>query len=299
MFCYKCGKQFQDGINFCPNCGAQISAYQGGLTSGVVEQTNVTPVYSGAYNREEIRTSEINNVKKLLSYFSLKTEQYNEYDLVCKELFRLKKGRRKSCAVWGWILTIGGIVSIGYSLINALMNYLSNRIPSQQNSVSGVVGELIKDDFGSLKIQPNMIWIFFVIAAFFALFFVLPGVLMIIVDKKKIKKGYLNEVECYTNKYYSLYDELYTHYFNYKNCPIGPEYTNPANIRVILDTIISGRADTTKEAINILVEDAHRNRMENYAAQTAEFAHQAAVNAGRAARASTVGAVFSAANFFR
>ena len=293
VYCYKCGTQFQDGINFCPKCGAKMNFAEGHAVQ-ITGQSDYIQGRPVEFNRGAMREAEINEAKKMLSYFSIKTEQYNEYDNVCRELCKLKKGRRMSCAVWGWILTILGIISVVFSVFRGLLAYFSTHIPNLPTEINRIIYDVI----GSNKINISTPWPYFIVAAIAVLFMVFPGVLMIIVDKRKIKKGYLNEVDYYTSKYYSLNYELYNHYIAYKNCPIGPEYTNPANIRVILDTIISGRADTIKEAINILVEDAHRKRMEDYAAQTADFARRAAVQAGRAARASTVGAVFSAANFF-
>jgi len=110
------------------------------------------------------------------------------------------------------------------------------------------------------------------------------------------KKNRLTEA---SNRYYELGEKLIEHYAKYLNCPVGPEYTNPSNLRVVQRTIISGRADTIKEALNILVEDAHRNKMENLASQTAQYAQQAAEYAGNAATNTAVTAVFTAANFFQ
>ena len=94
-----------------------------------------------------------------------------------------------------------------------------------------------------------------------------------------------------TCRYDELSSELFDYYRGYGTCLIGPEYTNPSNLITILNTIKSGRADTTKDAINILVEDAYRRNMQ-------QFAAQAARSAAAAARGARVSAVFSAANFF-
>ena len=85
--------------------------------------------------------------------------------------------------------------------------------------------------------------------------------------------------------------ELTAHYQHYGLCSVGAEYTNPANLSVIYDTLQSGRADTIKEAINILVDDAYRSNMQHYAAQTAR-------NTAAAARGASAATVFAAANFF-
>ena len=108
-----------------------------------------------------------------------------------------------------------------------------------------------------------------------------------------------NKLEAATKRYYELTDELIDHFRKYPNCPVGPEYTNPSNLAVIKRTIISGRADRIKEALNILVEDAHREKMENIASQTAEYARQAAANTESIRRDASVTAVFTAANFFQ
>ena len=92
-------------------------------------------------------------------------------------------------------------------------------------------------------------------------------------------------------RYHELSDELYSFYRAYGSCLIGPEYTNPTNLNTILRTIRSGRADSTKEAINVLLDDVYRNNMQRLAAQTAR-------SAAVAARGATVTAVFSTANFF-
>lgn len=273
MFCVKCGNQMSDDAKFCTKCGALASGNQNYVTVQPGYNGAVQNGYSGDFDRGSVRRTEINEVRKMLSYFSQKTEQYNEYDYVCREFYRLKGGRRIAAVAWGYILAIGGSI---------LAVYL----------IGGAVIELIKG-------KPESAGTSFILGILAAFFLALPGVLLILLDKKKIRKEYNEQLAYYTDKYFGLSNELYNHYLNYKNCPIGPEYTNPANIQVILDTIISGRADTTKEALNVLVEDAHRNRMEDLAAQTAQFAQEAARQAGRAASASQIGAVFSAANYFQ
>lgn len=279
MYCQKCGKQIDDNSKFCAHCGAPTDGVKTNSFSINNNSNNNgqiaygAPGYVGGYNRGSLREQEINEVRKMLNYFSIKTEQYNEYDNVCREILRLKSGRRIAAMAWGCVLTIAGGISTGFTVISALSKLINGRSGSAAST--------------------------FIIAILMFVFLVLPGILLIILDKKKIRVEYNRQLTSYTNRYYDLSDELYNHYLKYKNCPIGPEYTNPSNIQIILKTIVSGRADTTKEALNVLVEDAHRNRMENYTAQAAQYAKEAARQAGRAATASGVGAVFSAANFFR
>lgn len=123
-----------------------------------------------------------------------------------------------------------------------------------------------------------------------ALMFMLGGGSMItgyILSSNAREKNYAK----YYQRFDELTNELYRHYQNYGYCLVSAEYTNPSNLIAILQTIQSGRADTIKEAVNILVEDAHRNNME-------AFARQTAVSSAAAARGANAAAVFSAANFF-
>ena len=48
-------------------------------------------------------------------------------------------------------------------------------------------------------------------------------------------------------------DLIIDHYNKYENCPIGVEYTRLGDIELIYDTIRQGRADTIKEAMNLLI----------------------------------------------
>ena len=94
-----------------------------------------------------------------------------------------------------------------------------------------------------------------------------------------------------TEKRDKIADELMEYYEDYGICSVGAKYTNPTNLSIIKDTIQSGRADTIKEAINVLIDDTYRNKMQQLATQTA-------ANTAATARATKATAVFSAANFF-
>ena len=95
-----------------------------------------------------------------------------------------------------------------------------------------------------------------------------------------------------------LAQELTQHFRAYGYCPVGPEYTNPSILQQIMSVIQSGRAETPKEAINVLLDDAHKSSMEFAAMLTARNAQAAAEYAQGAAAGATASAVFSAANFF-
>lgn len=247
MFCSNCGNEIVGQQMFCPFCGNNLS-YVSNLYD--VTQSTVNSVLF-TQNTAVVRQSELMQMDKLLSYFSVKQKQYDEYDYVSKNIDDWSNLSAKAALVWGIILfVISFVISYCAVCITDFFSLLALALPF----------------FGTGVVL-------------FVLFFCLNG--------RRRRK--LNNA---INRYYELATELSDYYYSYENCPIGPEYTNPSNLVVVKRTIISGRADTIKEALNILLEDAHRERMENLSVQAARYAEQAAHN-------SSVAAVFSIGNYFK
>lgn len=124
-----------------------------------------------------------------------------------------------------------------------------------------------------------------------SLFFVLPGAAMIAggilmqVNNKKKYKYYLDE-------YVRISGELMDYYNAYPNCPVGAEYSNPEILESILGVLKSGRADTIKESINLLISDAERAEMQATMQAIESYTASASASASTAA-------FFAAANFFK
>ncbi len=81
--------------------------------------------------------------------------------------------------------------------------------------------------------------------------FLLPGSAMIvggILMKVNNRKKYAY----YTQRQQELAGQMMDAYDQYPNCPVGPEYCFPAILDLLMDILQSGRADTIKEAINLL-----------------------------------------------
>ncbi len=120
--------------------------------------------------------------------------------------------------------------------------------------------------------------------------FVVPGAAMIVggifmkIANRKNHKEYLD-------LYSKLSVELNDYYNAYPNCPVGPEYSNPAILSEIMRVLQSGRADTIKESINRLIDDASRSDIESYLYDIEQ--HTAAASANTRAAA-----IFLAADFF-
>ncbi len=98
---------------------------------------------------------------------------------------------------------------------------------------------------------------------------------------------------------------LADYYAAYGYCPVGIEYTEPSILYTINDVIRKGRADTPKEAINILLDDMHKEKMEeeakraaNAAEATAAYARQTAMYSKECARAARKAANYVALGFW-
>jgi uncharacterized membrane protein len=61
-FCGKCGTQVQDGVRFCPSCGAEI------ITAGPTQQPYTPPVVPGAPARTDIQDAQENKTMSILAY---------------------------------------------------------------------------------------------------------------------------------------------------------------------------------------------------------------------------------------
>lgn len=263
-------------VSFCSQCGNPLKEGQKFCPGcGNPVEGNVNPVVVNSQNnmaslkndRLDLRNSELKIMEELIRFFSLKQSVYDEYDHVSEMIYRLSRGNSKAPLVWGIIVLVIGLI---YFIIAVMA------------AIDGVF--------------------FFLIFAF--MFLGGGGALLFVGINLKKKRG--KQLVNYTERYYELTDELYQYYCGYVNCPIGPEYTNPSNLAVVQRTIVSGRADTIKEALNLLVEDAHRDKMENLASQTAQYAQQAAqyaqqtaANSEKIRRNTAVSAVFTVANFFQ
>lgn len=121
--------------------------------------------------------------------------------------------------------------------------------------------------------------------------FIIPGAAMIVGGILMKVKNRKNQ-EYYNAEYARLSEELYNHYLAYPNCPVGPEYVSPDILELIMAVMQSGRADTIKESINLLLAEADQDEINEYLASIEANTSAIRANTG-------VAAVFAAANFFK
>lgn len=243
MYCSKCGNEIYSEQIFCSVCGNNLS-----VTSQNSELLASSQLGSSVQMTSKIRQDEMRQMDDLIAYFSLKRQQYEEYDFMIDRIIERSKSKYGRALGFGIPLLAIGVTGIHEALITNPMIVI---LPI----LSMCVG-----------------------ASLIALFTICN-----IIRSRKLKDDLKRHSE--------LEVELFAHYNAYGNCPIGPEYTNPSNLIAIKRTIISGRADTVKEAINTMIEDDHRANMEEISLRTEMYAATAAKYAKTAA-------VFSVAGFF-
>ena len=120
-----------------------------------------------------------------------------------------------------------------------------------------------------------------------------------------LRKHNAKKLNAAQEKYTVLITDLTEYYETYGYCPLGFEYTHPVILAKIKDTIRKGRANTPEAALNILLEDIHRDNMEaNMAAtaaataETARYSRETAHYSKQAARNAGVAAGYAAANYW-
>lgn len=243
MFCIYCGTQVADG-EFCPHCGKRIALSQTNYTPDPQAQTLdavEAQLLQFQVQKNAVRQSEINSLNNAIRHFSQKKAEFDEYDTVCNLVNDYARGAKKGLIVWGVIVAVIGLLVLLVSLtlrqyIHAWDNYRF-----------------------VIQIPVKEILLFFVIPS---AMMIAGGILMQINNRKKYA--------AYQEQCANLSQELYIHYTKYPNCPVGPEYTNPDILARIRDILISGRTDTIKESINILISDANQDSVNKSLAITAQ-----------------------------
>lgn len=259
MFCNECGKEFQDDMNFCPYCGVRVNN----------AQESDKPVDTEKTEREK----SLNEINKLLNYFSQKATEYKKHDRVTDILNKLRIGRtgtqKKLSRVF---LLISGIL---FMLFLAIVISQAATHRAYINSLS-IIG---------------------IICFTFFVQFLIAGIALLIVDSALDKK-YINNAEIYSNRYFELTDELYVNYLSYDNCPINEQFTNPNNLFAVQKTLVFGEADSINEAISLLSNNVRCKNIEKRSKQVADFARENATQNRRKKTESAQNAIFLPGNYF-
>ena len=269
-YCSKCGTLVDEDATFCNKCGATIKeqADTAVIASPMIPINTQTSVLS---QQENSRKEALTELDQMIKYFSKKQHLYDEYDH-CIERIAYYSDPKTRVPIVG---STGKGRIIAGSIIMGIFAFFT------------LIALLFVDRDGN-----GLDWVL--------LWGAIMGVgIFLLASGVKIKNENswysVNEKETRLannkKKFEEVANELAVYYQKYGYCPTGPSYTNPKILKQLRELIYTGRADSIKEAINLMHQDAHNSAMELQATLAAQ-------SAASAARGANAAAFFTAANFF-
>lgn len=292
-YCSKCGSEVDAESVFCRQCGAPIDkktpagVYTPPISSPAAINNNQPGIYTpitspGVYQQKDLRTECLDELDRMIKYFGKKQRQYDEHDHCCEQIEYYSNPRSrvyitestgKPFKIIGIIaMVIGGIMG---EFASCTASIARNPTYNYNNSYSSAAAA----------------------AVFWVIVFLIGGALLATGIVKSVKYGNRMRAERERllrenkKKLSDLEKELSDYYNKYGKCLTGLAYTNPLILKEIRKVVYTGRADSIKEAINLLLQDTHNSEMEYQATLTAQHAANAAHSARTAA-------IFTAADFF-
>ena len=252
MFCIKCGTQMPDGAVFCPSCGCDMSG----------NSSNPSPAPTMDYASQLAQAQQMQAQQYQMQKNSIRQ---SEIDSLARTYahFDLKRSTFQE-----------------YDKVGVRLNYYLRGAKSAL-IVWGAIIAVISLMFAmGLEASGRVV---FIISFLMGAGMIAGGIMMKVNNKKKCR--------LYESEYIRLSQELNDHYNAYPMCPVGAEYSNPEILEIIMSILNSGRADTIKEAINLMIAEVNQAEMNAYLQSIEAYAQSTAA-------ASKTGAVFAAASFF-
>ena len=259
-FCPNCGAEINIEMKFCGSCGMAVDS--------LLKPADDKPA-TYLEQQAQVRTESIKEMNRMIDYFARKQREYNEYD-ECRE------------AVVYWSNPNAAVKSVSMASYGFGVTLL---ILGLIFLVPGAISLLADFTFGHFKFSSVSL-----IIAGAGLLGVIFGPILIGHFNSRSAAERAKMSAYYNERFITLANDLTQHYNNYGYCAVGAEYTNPKILIRIAKLIRDGRAETIKEAINILHMEAHNSYMELQAQLTANASAKAADSASTAA-------FFSAASF--
>lgn len=271
-YCSKCGSVLNADDMFCSGCGSRVNGDKSKDLTTVSEKASPIAI------QEKTRTESIEEMNRMIQYFGQKQQQYDEYD-DCVEKINYYSNPNSIVKVSG----NRGTTQITIGIVMVCLTLFFGGFPALFSLFA--LG-------GSYDISSPLAILFFFTA------FMVGGVVLVVLGVSKnseysrlVRQERANLLSKYDERLTELANELQIHYKKYGYCATGPSYTNPKILSKLNELLALGRADTIKEAINLMHQEAHNAEMELQAAMTARSAESAA-------RGANTAAFFTAANFF-
>ncbi len=217
---------------FCSKCGNQIpdnSVFCSACGAQVNQAGNIQFQAQFQAQKNAIRQSEIQAVNNAINYFSQQKYTFEKFYNTFESVNYYKRGAKSGLIIWGAILCFLGFFA----------------------SITGTISAITERTL----VIPTLA-VFFFIFSVPGMLMIIGGILMKINNRKKYKKA--------VQDYNEASAEINNIYASYTNCPVGMEYCNPNVLHIILNILESGRADTVKEAVNLLMQKTDRRKHTAY-----------------------------------
>lgn len=221
MFCRNCGAALQNGASFCSICGMQH-----GYTTN--DQSN----NEYQIQKNAVRQREMIFLDKAIKHFSLKRNDFADYDNACEGINYYSKKR-------GLGLFITGIVLFVLSVLASIFLYF-------MINVFKLAAEFSESQ-SVFAVGKASVWSWFTILLIFV---IIPALIFTIIGAC-IKMSNTKKKNYFEDAYSDLSQELYAHYRSYLSCPVEAAHCNPQVLEKLMSIILSGKADTVSEALNI------------------------------------------------
>ena len=243
-YCSKCGTLVDEDASFCSKCGAAINVQTDpAVIAPPMMPINIqTPSIS---QQENSRKESLDELDQMIKYFSKKQSLYDEYDHCCERIayYSDPKTRIPIVGSTGKGRIIAGSIIMGIFAFFTLIALLF--VDRDGNGLGwvllwgAIMGVGIFLLASGVKTKNENSW-----------YSVNEKETRLANNKKKFE-----EVTKEIAEYHTKYQKEYGH------CPIGPSYTNPKILIQLRELINSGRADSIKEAVNLMHQDAHISAM--------------------------------------
>lgn len=179
------------------------------------------------------RQEDIREIHRTLDYFLEKSQVYDKYEQLQKQLRYLRKSMFPSMIV--------GIIMLFIGFIWFTLPLYETKIVYIQYFFSNL--PLL------LAILFMIIWLWPIMAGIFLVIFsIVSGI------------GRKRKLRAKTPKLAAVAKELTEYYDSFGECIIEAEYTNPRILERILGILESEKAETAEEATDIMIKNAHRTR---------------------------------------
>ena len=276
-FCPKCGNTMGETDVFCRRCGTNVT--DSDVIPPVTQIQPVTEIrpatesaavpYSPIALQQKTRTETLEEMDRMIRHFRKAMPLYEKYDQCLQDIAYLSKPGAS-------VRYTGGRKTAVYFIMSPVMMVVG--------LFAAGIAWAINETVSSAICAALVCWVIAIILSGVGTMFKRNN--RQLMEEQRV--FLLNEAQ---DRFRKTIDALSLHYQKYGYCAVGESYTNPKILGMIQNIIQLGRADTMKEAINVMIQDTHNSEMELQAKMTAR-------SAASAARGAKAAAFFTAADFF-